>query len=472
MKTDKKALHQKIDAWFERNAESLLRDLARLIAVPSVRGAAGPGMPYGPGPKEALDRAAAMLEAGGLTVMNFEDRMISADIGTGEPELGILAHVDVVGVSEGWTSDPFTLTERDGNLYGRGTSDDKGPAVAAMYALFAARDINPALGRKCRLILGSAEETGCEDIPLYMAKNPMPPCVFSPDSNYPVVNTEKGRFVADFSASWGGSAALPRVTEITGGDTANIVPRTAAAKIAGMDMAALTRLCAEYSEKTGVPLRAEGDEGAAVVTAEGVPAHASLPHLGVNAQAALVAFLAALPLAESDGAACIRRLAALFPFGDTAGEAMGMKMSDDISGVLTLNFGVLKLSPTGLTANFDSRTPMCADAMDLPGHVRGVLTDAGFTVDGIDATRCHHTPGDSPFVRTLLEIYEDYTGEPGECLALGGSTYVHEIPGGVGFGCELPGVDNRIHGTDEFIGVHQLFLSAKMFTRAILEICE
>ena len=86
-------------------------------------------------------------------------------------------------------------------------------------------------------------------------------------------------------------------------------------------------------------------------------------------------------------------------------------------------------------------------------------------------SRCHHTPGDNDFVKSLLRIYEDYTGNPGQCLAIGGQTYVHEIPGGVAFGCEMPGTENHIHGANEFIGIDQLIISAKMFAQAIIETC-
>lgn len=472
MTKNKQALHQRIDDWFNTHTDEMIEDLAALVEINSVRGEAEPGAPYGAAPKAVLNLAARMLESHGLSVVNFEDRMISADIGSGAAELAILAHLDVVGVSDGWESDPFTLTERDGMLFGRGTSDDKGPATAAMYAMYAAAEINPALKKRCRIILGSAEETGCEDIGIYTAKNEMPPCVFSPDSNFPVVNTEKGRFVAEFSAKWDDSGELPRVTEITGGDTANIVPKVATAVVQGVDMGELVRLCREYSEKTGAQITAEGYNGTAIIAAEGVSAHASHPESGINAQTALLSLLAALPLAPGGAASYIKKLSELFPHGDWNGDAMSVKMADEISGELTLNFGVLKLNQGGFTANFDSRTPACADDADLPARVRATLTDAGLTVDDIDATKCHHTPADGPFVKTLLEIYEDYSDLPGECLALGGSTYVHGIPGGVAFGCELPGIDNRIHGANEFIGRDQLVMSAKMFTRAILEICE
>jgi succinyl-diaminopimelate desuccinylase len=84
----------------------------------------------------------------------------------------------------------------------------------------------------------------------------------------------------------------------------------------------------------------------------------------------------------------------------------------------------------------------------------------------------HYVPAESEFVQTLLRTYENYTGLKGECLAIGGGTYVHDIEGGVAFGCALPGTDNRMHGADEFAVIDELMVSAKMFTQIILELCE
>jgi len=176
-------------------------------------------------------------------------------------------------------------------------------------------------------------------------------------------------------------------------------------------------------------------------------------------------------MSDSKGFGYIKALNRLFPHGDYKGSALGIAMGDDISGDLTMNFGVLRFSEYELAGNIDCRTPACADEIDLSGVIRAAMENKGLRITNSDMNRCHHTPGDSPFVRSLLRIYEEYTGEPGRCLAIGGQTYVHEIPGGVAFGCEMPGADNHIHGVNEFIEAEQLIISAKMFAHAIIDIC-
>ena len=463
---------EKIGEWFAGHREQMISDLAKLVAIDSVNGPPEPGKPYGAGPHRALMFSADILREHGYTVQNFEDRMITADLNDREPVLGILAHVDVVPPGDGWDTDPFTLTERGGNLYGRGTSDDKGPAVAAMYAMFCCAELFPDLPRGMRLILGSAEEIGCLDIALYRESNATPPYVFTPDANFPVVNAEKGRYVQDFGAAWERSGAPARIVLLRGGDTANIVPDFAEAVVLGVPMDDAERYCREYSGLTGVGLEASRNGDDVRITARGVSAHASKPRLGKNAQTALIHMLAAMPL---DGAASayIRRLDHLFPHGDYLGRALGIDAEDALTGALTLNFGVIDFHETGFTANFDCRSPAVSDARDLAHDVRHALADAGIETTSYTIKKCHHTPEDSLFVQTLLGIYELYTGESGKKpLALGGVTYVHDIPGGVAFGCEIPGVDNRIHGANEFIGIGQLMSSARMFAQSIFEICK
>jgi len=469
MKENRAELRQEIDKWFERHSGEMVGDLGRLIAVNSVRGAEEPGAPYGAGPRAVMNIAQSMLEERGFDVENFEDIIITADMGQGPAKLGILAHLDIVDAGSGWDSDPFTLTARDGKLYGRGTSDDKGPAIAAMYAMYCACDLCPELGG-FRLILGTGEESGCEDIAQYLEKNEPPTYVFTPDSDFPLVNIEKGRFLPDFGAKWAEDTALPRVLSVTGGHPVNTVPERSEAVVEGFAAHELEPFCRDYSAKTGASISAAQDGGRVIVTSTGKAAHAATPQNGVNALTALIAMLATMPFAASAGFERVKSLGRLFPHGDMHGQALGINMSDDATGELTVNFSMIDLNATGFSGKFDSRTPACADEVDLLGMTREALGGGGIDLTGSTMSKCHHTPEDSPFVRTLLDIYVEYTGDAGKCLSIGGSTYVHEIPGGVAFGCEFPGVDSKVHGANEFIAERELILSAKMFTQAILDI--
>lgn len=80
--------------------------------------------------------------------------------GAARPVL-LLAHLDVVEARrEDWSFDPFTLTERDGYFYGRGTQDQKGGAAALVAALLRMKQEGVVPRRDLILALTAGEEGG------------------------------------------------------------------------------------------------------------------------------------------------------------------------------------------------------------------------------------------------------------------------------------------------------------------------
>jgi len=474
---NRKQMYERIDAWFKVNKDDMIGDLGKLIEIKSVRGKSEKNAPYGIESRKALSLAQSMLEKRGFKMKLFEEMMITADYGPTPPLMGILAHLDIVAAGEGWDTDPFEMTLKNNIIYGRGVVDNKGPAIAAMYAMYCVRDICPELNQGFQIILGSGEETGFGDITQYLKKNTPPPNVFTPDAEFPVVNIEKGRFVPFFGAKWEKDTTLPRIVSIQGGTTPNSVPNYSEAEIEGFSLENALAFCKEYTEKSGVKLsvvnnKAEEPSPCFIkITAEGTSAHASLPERGNNAQTALIEMLAAMPFAESTGFEFLCKLNKLFPHGDYRGTAFGIDMSDELTGRITVNFGVLRFSELEFSGNFDSRTPACADDVDLYGITKAVFENNAMDLTYHEINGCHHTPEETGFVQKLLNVYEEYTGQPRKCLAIGGLTYVHDIPGGVAFGCVMPDDDNKVHGANEYISEEHLIRSARMFTQVIIDMC-
>ena len=205
----------------------------------------------------------------------------------------------------------------------------------------------------------------------------------------------------------------------------------------------------------------------------GKNAHAASPDEGNNAIAALLALLADLPLAACGSTAAVAALHTLFPHGDNRGRALGIAQEDAESGPLTLNLALITLTETGFTAKFDVRFPICATEETCKNACERSFARHGIRVTGDgEMTGIHHVPADSPLVKTLLGCYSAYTGEENpKPIAIGGGTYVHDIPGGVAFGCDFPGFDPKMHGANEQALVSNLVLSCKIFTQAIIELC-
>jgi succinyl-diaminopimelate desuccinylase len=470
------SVKEQIDLYFNDPARrtELVEAVSRLVGVKSVRGEAAPGAPFGPGPKAALEEALALCGELGFAVQNYDGYVGLCDLNDRETQLHILGHLDVVGEGTGWATDPYTCVEKDGILYGRGVSDDKGPVCAALLAMKAVRDLGLPVSKNVRLILGTDEESGSADIAYYYAREPYAPQAFTPDADFPVINIEKGHYHPDFGARWEPETVEPRVSALEGGFRHNVVPPEAQAQVLGVTAADVKALCAPVEAKSGAVFTVTDMEGGVRIHCAGKNAHAASPDDGINAISALLEVLAALPLAECEASRAVRAMAGLFPFGDTRGKALGIAQSDAESGELTLNLALMTLTGTGFTAKFDARVPICATKENCADACEAALKAHGIAVTGDgEMTHVHVVESDSPLVKTLLSCYEAYTGVTGaKPLAIGGGTYVHDIPGGVAFGCDFPGFDPKMHSANEQASVDNLLKSAKIFALAIAELCK
>lgn len=458
-----------LDEYFALHRQEFTDDLCRLLKIESVKGEALPDMPYGPGPAAALDAAMSMARDYGFTVTDHDHRVVTVDMNDCPAQLDILAHLDVVPGGEGWTvTSPFAPVVKSDIIYGRGTSDDKGPAMAALYALRAVKELNIPLKKNVRLILGTDEECGSSDVAWYYAHNPEAPMTFSPDAEFPVINIEKGRIHGLLSACWQ-TSTLPCLRSLHCGERANVVSRTARATVAGFTAAEAADVASQVEQATGVAFTLQDTAAGLHVTAQGVSAHGSTPEKGNNPLTGLLTLLCRLPLADGS-VPYLAALNRLFPHGDYYGAAAGIARKDDLAGPTTAALTVLHLENGALSGEFDVRTSLSATEENTDAVLRRALTDAGFAYQ-CSTTRPHHVPADSPLVQELLHCYKTYTGQKGETLAMGGATYVHDLKNGVAFGCIPPEVDTHMHGADEWMSLDTLFLSAKMFAQAIIDLC-
>lgn len=461
-------MEQKIKQWVEAHREEFLADLQGLIAIPSVRGTPEPEAPFGRSPKAALEYALCLAEEMGFVTENHANAVGTVDLNAKPRRLDILAHLDVVDAGEGWDSDPFAAVVReDGCFYGRGVADDKGPAMAALYAMRCVRELQLPLSGSCRVIFGTDEESGMGDLPLYYAKHAPAPATFSPDADFPVINTEKGCYRPVFSRTFTPTAVLPRVVELQGGERVNVLPARASALVRGLDSAAvLEPVAAEMGLRLSVTKTADGIR----LETEGKSAHASTPEEGCSGLTGLVALLCCLPLADCDSTDALRHLARLLPHGGEDGAGLGITQSDTISGALTAAFTQFSLDTAGCRGRLDCRVPLCATVENCQNPAQQAFRIAGFDVTG-NMEPGHHTPGDGEFVRCLLDCYTAVTGREGQCLSMGGSTYVHHVPGGVAFGATMPGFASHLHGANERLPVRDLLDAIRIFALAIARLC-
>ena len=123
-------MYQKeIEAYFADKQEQILADIARLIRIKSEREPMQEGMPFGKGPYEALMESKKLAEERGLSTKNFDNYVITAEVGPQPAYLGILAHLDVVSEGSGWTMPPYEMTVRDGRIYAAAPPTTRAPPL-------------------------------------------------------------------------------------------------------------------------------------------------------------------------------------------------------------------------------------------------------------------------------------------------------------------------------------------------------
>lgn len=496
---------EKIDALVLSMKDELIADMQRWLSVPSVLGEAAENAPFGVENRKMLDMALADAKKYGFEAKDYDGYAGEISMGSGEQTMGMLCHLDVVPAGDGWSFDPWGATIHDGKIFGRGAIDDKGPALCALYAMRAVKDAGVQLKDGVRLILGCDEETGMRDMRYYASKTRMPDYGFSPDAEFPVINIEKGGLGLKISAYTGGEGETDMpVYSLWAGVRRNVVPGVATAELGVKDVEAfkaavakvaadknfkltveeiaddeveltaeeaadLDRMISDLEKIDGVEVDMEEEELVRVkLTAEGVSAHASMPHLGVNAAGMLLIALKEL----GAGGSSKQPIAALADkLGlEYDGASIGIKQSDEESGALTCNLGILRYDGYNITAELDIRYPICADPKDMCGSATLALSKDKLAVTCTGDHPPHHVPKEHKVVRGLLDVYHDVTGLPAYAFAIGGGTYSRCMPNTVAFGLNFPGDVDTCHMPDEFIDIEKMMTSVKIFAHAIVKL--
>ncbi len=460
---------QQVSEWIEAHRQEIVETTQALLRIPSVEGAPAPGAPFGAETRQALDYALRVTERYGLTSKNVDGYAAHAEwtapgVAPDAPIVGALAHVDVVPAGEGWSHPPFGAEIAGGKIYARGATDDKGPAMAALWALLAVKECGVPLTRRIRLILGANEESGFGCVKHYFAHEEMPVTGFTPDAMFPLVYAEKGIANAVLTRSAPPEGGPIHLASLAGGQRPNMVPDTAEAVLEGpMPRAAVI---ARLNAVVGVTTE-EMAGGKIRVTAKGVSAHGSTPENGVNAVAVLCDALLLLDH-EEDQIAVIQQMRAWAE--DTAGGTLGIAGRDDVAGPLTSNLGVAALEDGRVSLTFNIRYPVMWNSETLRACLEAGIADSGWSLDSLTDQAPLYVPLDDPLVATLLQVYRDETGDETAPLTMGGGTYARSMRKGIAFGPsfrDADPADGGAHEKDECWPVEHLIRAAKIYARAL-----
>ena len=409
------------------------------------------GAPFGKGVKEALQFIGNLAKNDGFDVDFCDGYCTEISFGKG-PLIAIYAHADVVPVSGEWRFDPFSGHIEDGIMYGRGTSDDKGPAVAAYYAIKTLRDLNLIDNYRVTLVIGGNEESGSRCLEYYFNElhKPYPEYGFTPDGDFPLIYGEKA--IASYTVQLEKNFEL--IKSIKGGVVINSVIDRA---IAELNQLPELNLINDYCNKYGLSYEINGN----ILTFIGKAAHGSLPKLGINAGVHMIHFLGQVfnySELEQTG----------FNYLDGEGANMSLRYESELLHETTYNIGLLSYENGVLTYHVNFRYPEIVNPNDIIEKLNQ-LNLGNAKLNG--ASEYLLMDPKSPMIMSLLECYQEETGDyVSKPMAIGGGTYAKESRNTVAFGSHFPGREDHIHEANEKIHLEDLTKSISIYANAIYKL--
>lgn len=468
MDINKMDINKKVEE-FEKD---IVKSTQEVVSIKSVGEEGKPGKPYGEGVSKALNKALEISEKLGFKTVNMDGYVGYAEYGGGEEYVGVLGHLDVVPEGDNWKYPPYGAEIHDGKIYGRGTTDDKGPIISALYGLKAIKDLKLPLSKKVRIIFGTNEENGSKEMKYYREREKPPVAGFTPDADYPIIYGEKGitifDVVKDLKVKLRGDIT---VKYIKGGQRANVVPDYCEAGLSAEDAKALVKNIDEFSRKNGYDINTEVKNNLVTVKVTGMAAHGSTPELGKNAVMQMFALLGSLSLEKSDIMDFINFFNTYVGF-ETDGKSFGVALEDKESGRLSFNVGTVSMNEDKIAVALNLRYPVTFKYEDMIVPFNKRLEGTGIRIENMENSDPLFFPSDHPLIKSLQKVYSEQTGKEAELLAIGGGTYAKEIPNIVAFGPIFPGEPSTIHNANEYVEIKNLVLNAKIYAHAIYELAK
>ena len=428
--------------------EQFLNSLQTIISYPSVLNEGENGTPFGQAIQDVLEKTLELAqELGFQTYIDPEGYYGYAEIGQGEELLAVLCHLDVVpaGDLEDWQTPPFEATLKDGWLIGRGVQDDKGPSLAALYAVKSLLDQGVVFTKRIRFIFGTDEETLWRCMNRYNQIEEKADLGFAPDSSFPLTYAEKGLLqVKLHGPGW-------EDRPLQAGRALNMVPDKATYKGERLEelLPVIEQSGVNYTEETGA------------VTVLGLSKHSKDAAEGVNA---------IVGLAES--LSLIQPHPALLFIADAVGEdatgaALFGEIKDEPSGALSFNIATLSIDEEQSEIGIDIRIPVLADKDALVERLTEVAASYQLQYEEFDYVAPLYVPLDSPLVSTLMAVYQEETGDQTPAMSSGGATFARTMENCVAYGALFPDALQTEHQANERAKLDDLYRAMEIYAETI-----
>lgn len=428
-----------------------LNSLVEFLKINSVydENTASENNPYGIGVSNALNYLKDLALSKGFDATTYDNRVTEICFGEKGNDIGIFAHCDVVPASGVWDSDPFNPEIRDNKLYARGTSDDKGPLIAAFYALVLLKENNLIDNYKVRLVSGGDEERGSSCLSYYFdtLKKKDVDFGFTPDADFPLIYGEKG--IVNYSLK--GKIDLKDVISIEAGVASNCVIDRAVVEISNNSK------FVEYLKNKKVNFSLEGEK----IVFNGKSAHGSTPELGLNSGIIMLECLGDFYNNET-----LKTLA--YQYKDYNGKNLNQYYISDNMGETTYNVGIINYKDGIYEQIVNFRYP---EIVDVNKTLKEIEQISPLKVYTERASHYLYFDPNCQLVKTLLNVYQketnDYVSKP---MTIGGGTYAKEAKNTIAFGSHFPGREDNIHSPNEKIDLEDFYNSISIYAHAIYEL--
>lgn len=441
----------------EKRKTQLISDLQTLIRFKSELTTFNPNRkmaPFGEDIRKTFEWFLELAKKDGFDTENVEGYAGHIQFGKQATFVGSIGHLDVVPAGNGWTYDPYGAEIHDGKMYGRGTSDDKGPTMAVYYAMKILKDLNIEFKHRIKLILGNDEETAWRGVDRYFEVFPeVPVSGFIPDADFPLIYAEKG--ISRIQVK--GKMENTDILTFEGGSRDNMVPDFA--KVVLKPNKAYQELFETFLKEKKFKGSVEKNNDHIICMIHGKSAHGSLPHEGINAIDLLMEFL----IKEEQSP--FTKLYEKYFLHDLYGKKLDVYHEDHEMGPTTNNIGVMKIENDNYDISLNYRYPHGIKFEDVINKLKTILTTSEIEVDHHKAL-LYNDPN-SPLIQTLTSVYQDYTNDyQNKPFSIGGGTFARSMPNVVAFGAHFPNTPTYIHQPDEYIDIEELLLATAIYADA------
>ncbi len=438
--------------YVKEHQNEIIKATSDLLQIPSVLKSYDEKAkhPFGDDIQDALESMLDRAKRDGFIIKNIQNYAGHIEHGKGEEIIGILCHLDVVPPGDGWTHKPFDPTIKDGKLYARGAMDDKGPTMAAYFALKFLKDLDIDFHKRVRIILGTDEETAWRGINKYFETEEMPDLGFAPDASFPLIYGEKGIWTFDVEGKYHSDAII----SFHSGERYNVVPDYAECTLSVDKKEEFLKFLKYYEFK--------GEIKDNRYTVHGKNAHAMQPHLGVNA-----AFIMAKFLNEQFENPYMQFIEKYLAF-DAFGEKLGINFSHEEMKDFTINPGIFVYNADVVKIGVNCRYPKGFSIDDAMIKVKKHAKKFKLTINEMSNNPIHYVDPKDPLIKNLMQAYQkitnDYDTQP---FTIGGGTYARALKKAVAFGMLMPGRKDVVHQLDEYVIIDDLIEATAIYMEAI-----